>query len=127
MIVGHLYVRTTLVILSLLGLAACTVQPIKTAPPSAVVEKVRQENRGGQAPAILSYCYSGQLNEPAQVLEYAREDCPAGKLFFQDDDVLWTKCPLIQPVRATFLCYPADPAGPANPADPVAPEQSLAQ
>ncbi len=124
MIAGRFFCRILLVVLSGIGIAACTVQPIKTEAPSAVIEKVAQENRGGQTPAVLSYCYSSQINEPAQVLEYAREDCPSGKLFFQDDDVLWTKCPLIQPVRATFLCYPADPAGPA---DPATPKQSLVQ
>ncbi len=122
--VGRFCCRTLLVLFSGLGLAACTVQPIKTKPPAAVIEKVAKENRGGQRPAVLSYCYSGQLNEPEQVLEYAREDCPSGKLFFQDDDILWTKCPLIQPVRATFLCFPADPA---EAADPATPKQSLIQ
>ena len=118
MIAGRFHPRTIFVILSLIGLSSCTVEPIGTTPPSAVVEKAGRDAKGGQKPTVLSYCYSSQLNEPAQVLESAREDCPAGKLFFQDDDVLWTRCPLIQPVRATFLCYPAEPAGP---------EQSLQQ
>lgn len=112
MIAGRFYCRTILVMLSLFGLAACTVQPIKTTSPPAVEQKVRQAKQAGQKPVVLSFCYSSQLNEPAQVLAYAREACPAGKLHFQGDDVLWTKCPLIQPVRATFICYPADPAEP---------------
>lgn len=106
---GRFYRRTILVMLALFGLGACTVQPIKTKPPSKVQQQVSGDIEGGRKPVVLSYCYSSQLNEPAQVLEYAREDCPAGKLYFHGDDVLWTKCPLIQPVRATFLCYPAEP------------------
>lgn len=85
------------------GLGACTLEPIRTEPPAIEIQG---------KPAVLSYCYGSQVNQPSQVLEYAREDCPGGKLVFRGEDMLWTKCPLVQPVRATFLCYPADPESP---------------
>ncbi len=126
MTAGGVYGRSILAVLSFAGLAACTVQPIKTAPRWEPQELVNPGIEGGQKPAVLSYCYSSQINEPSQVLEYAREDCPTGKLYFKEDDVLWTKCPLIQPVRATFLCYPATP-GEAEQSLKQSPKQFLPQ
>ncbi len=93
--------------LSLFGLSACTPDPIKTSPRWTPEEQTRPGIEGGQKPVVLSYCYSSQLNRPQQVWDFAREDCSEGKLYFTDQDVLWTKCPLFQPVRVTFLCYPS--------------------
>lgn len=89
-------------------LAACSPDPIKTAPPLAIDDQPKPAVPGGGKPVVLSYCYSSQLNWSDQVLATAREACPRGRLHFQGEDVLWTKCPLFQPVRATFLCYPPE-------------------
>ncbi|WP_282610602.1 hypothetical protein [Pelagibius sp. Alg239-R121] len=98
--------RSSLVLVGLLVLGACTPEPIKTAPPLEIEDQIAPSLEGGRKPVVLSYCYSSQLNWSKQVLATAREACSGGKLHFQDEDVLWTKCPLFQPVRVTFLCYP---------------------
>lgn len=88
--------------------AACSPDPIETTPPLTIAEEVKPSVAGSGEPYVLSYCYSSQLNWSDQVLETAREACPRGRLHFHGEDVLWTRCPLFQPVRATFLCYPPE-------------------
>lgn len=105
--------RAGLAGLVLVGLGACTLEPIKTQPPAAAAQGASPALKTGAEPRVLSYCYGNQVNEPSQVLDYAREDCPGGRLVFSGEDILWTKCPLVQPVRATFLCYPAESEQPA--------------
>lgn len=107
MMVGKICCRAVLATVVVL-LAACSPEPIKTAPPKTIGEEPKPLIVGSGEPYALSYCYSSQLNWSDQVLETAREACPKGKLHFQGEDVLWTRCPLFQPVRATFLCYPPE-------------------
>lgn len=62
-----------------------------------------------QRPTVVAVCYNGMVNSDADVVAEAALACPAGKLTLRDDDVLWTRCPLLQPQRANFICVPAKP------------------
>lgn len=94
----------------LLGLGACSPAPFKTSIPAGFDPAILKSGKDVPTAKALSYCYSSQLNQSQQVIARAQEDCSDGRLHFHDEDMLWTRCPLIQPVRITFICYPAKPA-----------------
>ena len=102
---GRISCRAIIAFAVLTAVVACSPEPIKTTPPLTVNDQPKPSVPGTRDPVILSYCYSSQLNWSNEVLSAAREACPNGRLHFQGEDVLWTRCPLFQPVRATFLCY----------------------
>lgn len=106
--VGRVCCRGIFLSVVLSFLAACSPEPIKTSPPLTIAEQSKPVVAGSGEPIVLSYCYSSQLNWSHQVMAAAREACPGGRLHFQGEDVLWTRCPLLQPVRVTFLCYPPE-------------------
>ena len=108
-----------------LALTACTTtRPFPITPSKIMVIEVQGEDAPGTIaspdkfaprPTVVAVCYNGMVNTEADVLAEAALACPAGKLTLRDDDVLWTRCPLLQPQRANFICVPAKlPVAPAQ-------------
>ena len=102
-----------------LALTACTSpRPFPVTPSKIMVLEVQGEDAPGtimspeklaRRPTVVAVCYNGMVNSDADVEAEATLACPAGKLTLRDDDVLWTRCPLLQPQRANFICVPAKP------------------
>ena len=89
------------------ALAACSARPYQvSAPKSLARARAAAVEAGRPAPRIVSICYSNLLNTPEEVLEEARLACPNDEVTFHDADSIWTRCGLLQPVRASFLCTP---------------------
>jgi hypothetical protein len=102
-----------------LALTACTTtRPFPVTPSQTMVHEVQGEDapmtaaptdKSAPRPTVVAVCYNGMVNTDADVWAEAALACPAGKLTLRDDDVLWTRCPLLQPQRANFICVPAKP------------------
>ncbi len=89
------------------ALAACSARPYQvSAPKSPTRARAAAVEAGRPAPRIVSICYRTLLNTPEEVLEEARLACPNDEVTFHDADSIWTRCGLLQPVRASFLCTP---------------------
>ena len=89
------------------ALAACSARPYKVAMPKSLARaRAAAAEAGRPVPVIVSFCYSNLLNTPEEVLEEARLACPRREATFYDSDSIWTRCGLLQPVRASFLCTP---------------------
>ena len=88
------------------GLAACSARPYQVAAPKSLTRALETRQTGAPWARIVAICYNNLLNTPEEVLEEARYECPDGEVRFQDKDWLWTRCGLLQPVRASFLCTP---------------------
>lgn len=56
----------------------------------------------------MSFCYSAGINRIQDVTGEAREACKGGRLALYSQDNSFINCPLLQPVRITFICYPPD-------------------
>ena len=98
------------------GLAACSPRPYPVAGPGSLTRALEPEREAAveaerPVPRIVSICYNNVLNTPEEVLEEARYECRDGEVSYRDKDSFWTRCGLLQPVRASFLCTPGpDPA-----------------
>lgn len=102
-------------------LAGCTTNPAPVPGPKALTKPLARQLQaervaGRPAPAqpqVISYCYGNLLNTPEQLEDRAAEKClaVAGRLVFVGEDAALTPCPLLQPVRATWLCYPGEGPG----------------
>ncbi|SMF60631.1 hypothetical protein SAMN06265365_12154 [Tistlia consotensis] len=113
--------RGTVPALGVLALAAllagCTTDPTPTQGPKALVQPIQRATQralvAGVTPApqpiVVSFCYSSLVNTRKQLREDAQARCYLGKgqLQFVGEDSILAPCPLFQPVRATWLCYPA--------------------
>ncbi len=89
------------------ALAACSARPYPVSVPKSVTrEREAAVEAGRPAPKIISLCYGTLFNTPEEVLEEARYECQDGEVRFQDKNSFWTRCGLLQPVRASFLCTP---------------------
>ncbi len=93
------------------ALAACSARPFPVAGPESLTRPLEPEQEAAAeaerpAPRIVSICYSNLLNTPEEVLDEARYECRDGEVTFQDADLFWTPCSLLQPARASFLCTP---------------------
>ena len=102
----------------ILLLSACANEPIKI-DASRPVEKA--VNRGAEiygsndyTPWAFGVCYGKSVNSPTQILAFARETCGDGRIELRDEDAFWNDCPVIQSVRASFVCYPKGPKAPAS-------------
>jgi hypothetical protein len=108
--------------LAALALAACAGRPFPTAPAKTVQRAIDRQYGPAAAgrPGVIALCYSRVANSQEEVLEEARYHCGGAEPVPQDQDMVWTPCPLLQPVRASFICKPApsapevEPAGQAN-------------
>ncbi len=90
-----------------LGLCACSPLPYPTKPPRAVERDLKQQNTQDQVPKsrAIALCYSDRINTPKDLMDEARLLCDSGSLKYVGTDILWTSCSLLQPARATFLCF----------------------
>ncbi|KLN60233.1 hypothetical protein WH96_13705 [Kiloniella spongiae] len=101
-------------ILSAVGsLVGCANEPIKVEASRPVVKAV---SKGAQiygknkyTPWGFGVCYGQSLNDPAQVLAFAKETCGDGRIELRGEDLLWNGCPMFQGARASFVCYPRGP------------------
>lgn len=79
------------------------------------LESEREQAQTGAAastapgPRVVAVCYNSAVNTDAEILAEALLSCPAGRLTLRQDDQFWTRCPLLQPQRANFICVPVDP------------------
>jgi hypothetical protein len=112
----------TLAGLALLGLTACSTDPYQVRAQEGaqiipLTESAPVVARGrfdfDPTPWSFGLCYSELMNEPADLLATAREVCPYGHIESRDEDLFWNGCALLQPRRATFVCYPAPEPEPA--------------
>jgi hypothetical protein len=101
-----------------LALVACSARPFPTTPAKTVKRALDRDyaNAPGPRPWALSLCYSQAVNSPEEVLAEARFYCKDGEVALLGQDILWTPCPLLQPVRASFLCRPKPSPPEAKPA-----------
>lgn len=111
---------TLLCLAGFLALAACSSGAKKVPAPETAVALASEAAAAGGTVTIgiqrpwdpvrraqaLSYCVSRQLNTPDDLLAIAQEDCKGGTLAFYGQDNGIRYCPLFQPHRMTFICYP---------------------
>lgn len=106
--------RRSLVLLPLvLAAAGCTTDPARAPGPQALTGPIAVAQQDARVhrqpppivPQVISLCYSNLLNTAEQVETMAAESCSSGRLEFYGEDALLTSCPLLQPVRATYLCH----------------------
>jgi hypothetical protein len=57
-------------------------------------------------PTVVAVCYNSMVNTDEEIVAEALLSCPAGQLTLREDDQFWTRCPLLQPQRANFVCVP---------------------
>ena len=102
--------------LALIGLAACSTDPYRVRAQSGfkiapLAERAPVVARSSfdfdPTPWAFGLCHGALMNDPAELLAAAREVCPYGHIESRDADVFWNGCALLQPRRATFVCYPA--------------------
>ena len=74
--------------------------------PAKEAQRELPPTLSAQGAKVVAVCYNSALNAPEDVLLEARLACGGGKVTLHDDDVIWTKCGLLQPVRANFICIP---------------------
>ena len=105
-------VAGTALLVLLIGLVAMFLAGC-AAPYATTPAKEAQRALGRLPPAqengprkVVAVCYNSVLNAPERVLLEARLACGGGTVTFHDDDVIWTRCGLLQPVRANFICTP---------------------
>jgi len=100
------------------ALAACTtVRPFPVDPSRPMVRALEsgrdkmsdQTAASARMPTVVAVCYNGMVNSDEEIVAEAQLSCPTGRLTLRDDDRLWTRCPLLQPTRANFVCVPLEP------------------
>lgn len=105
-----------------LGITACaSTRPIPIAPSKPMVRALESEREQSEAgatgattapstrkPTVVAVCYNSLVNDNAEIIAEALRSCPAGRLTLREDDQFWTRCPLLQPERANFVCVPED-------------------
>ena len=74
--------------------------------PAKEAQRELQPQLSAQGAKVVAVCYNSALNAPERVLQVARFACGGGTVTFHDDDVIWNRCGLLQPVRANFICTP---------------------
>ena len=106
-------------------LAACTTtRPIPVDPSKPMVRALESEREQTETeadaaavpqPRVVAVCYNSAVNTDAEIVAEALLLCPAGRLTLREDDQFWTRCPLLQPQRANFVCVPVDPPALSTP------------
>ncbi len=97
-------------------LAGCANQPFPVAPSSdaraALPPEASQKIVLGPfdydpRPRAVAVCYGSFFNRPKQVMAEAQRLCPnGGRLERVNQDAFWNGCALMQPIRASFVCFP---------------------
>ncbi|OUS18622.1 hypothetical protein A9Q97_00675 [Rhodospirillales bacterium 47_12_T64] len=99
-------------------LSACANEPIKVEASrrvsEAVAAGVKIYGKTEYSPWGFGVCYGKHVNMPEQILTFARQTCAGGRIELRDEDSFWNGCPVIQGVRASFVCYPQGPKAPAS-------------
>lgn len=99
--------RTALVAaLAVVVLGACAPRPYPVEPAQSLQRAFDAAPDHAPGARLIGICYGNALNSPEEVLAEARFQC-GGDVELRDEDMIWTPCGLLQPVRATFLCTPA--------------------
>ena len=88
-----------------LVLAGCTSGTSPTNPAKAV----RDPDTKRFAADIQALCYGRSVSDPSEIAEDVSRSCPKGSQSFEilHQDSFWNRCPLLQPVRITYRCGPA--------------------
>lgn len=110
--------RNSVFTLLALGITACaSTRPIPVEPSKPMVRALESQREPSEAdvtatstrkPMVVAVCYNSLVNDNAEIIAEALRSCPAGRLTLREDDQFWTKCPLLQPERANFVCVPED-------------------
>ena len=113
-----IFLRACFLGIATLVLATCTTtRPIPIAPSKPMVRALEGEREQTQAgvtaaavikPTVVAVCYNSMVNTDAEIEAEALLSCPAGRLTLREDDQFWTRCPLLQPQRANFVCVPVE-------------------
>ena len=103
-------------LLLVLLLAGCANRPFQVAPSgdarAALPPEARKQIVLGRfdydpRPKAIGVCYGSFFNKPQQVMGVARDLCPnEGRIERVDEDTFWNGCGLLQPIRASFICFP---------------------
>ncbi len=110
--------RLVLMVPLLAALGACSTPPFQVPPPDEVVDGLpgdpEPETARGRfdfdpTPRAIALCYGKSFNTWESVVMEAREICPHGLIEFKGEDFFWNGCALLQPTRASFVCYPEPP------------------
>ncbi len=108
--------KTLALVLTTLVLAGCggSFDPLPQTLSPVVQEALNKSyERYGQGPGApwgFALCYSATGSDVKKVPDVARQTCGRGRLEYRGTDILFSDCPLLQPNRANFICYPADDA-----------------
>lgn len=103
--------------LSLALLAAgCSARPFKIAASDSAKAALPAEADAAMVlgpfdydprPRAVAVCYGAFYNRPKEVLAEAQMLCPnQGHIERVAEDIFWNGCPLFQPMRASYICYP---------------------
>ncbi len=114
--------RSSLLAIAILGLAlsACSQDARNARVPKAASAYANEIGGPDQPPRrqfswqdvrrvqAMSFCYSAGINRIQDVTGEAKEACKGGRLALYSQESSFINCPLLQPVRITFICYPPD-------------------
>jgi hypothetical protein len=104
----------------MLGLSGCGGIPKQTAAPDDAKAYVAADPYNlGRTPRKfawedvrriqpISFCYGRPLDEADDLRAEAEYICKGGKVEYYGQDVGLRRCPLFQPYRMTFICFPAE-------------------
>lgn len=108
--------------LTMLALGACSTAPYDVSPSDAALAAVPAVPASvgplgpfdyDPRPRAIALCYGNAFNEPAEVMARAGELCPyGGEVQRVDDDFFWNGCSVMQPQRASFICFPGPAPAP---------------
>ncbi|WP_085904402.1 hypothetical protein [Kiloniella majae] len=105
--------RRILILSGVVLLTGCANEPIKVEASRPVAKAVAKGaqiyGKNKYTPWGFGVCYGKNLNEPAEVLAFAKETCGDGRIELRGEDLLWNGCPMFQGARASFVCYPRGP------------------
>ena len=104
--------KTLALLLTTFALAGCggSFEPLPQTLSPVVQEALNKSyeryGRGPGAPRGFAFCYSATGSDAKKLPEVARQTCGRGRLEYRGTDILFSDCPLLQPNRANFICYP---------------------
>ena len=113
------FYRGALALALLLGLTACGGAPKRTAAPDDAKEYVAADpfNQGRTPRKFawedvrrvqpISFCYGRPFDEAPDLRAEAEYICKGGTVEYFGQDNGLRRCPLLQPYRMTFICFPA--------------------
>lgn len=107
-----------LAVVLLAGLTACVGAPMRTGAPDDAKEYVGADSfNQGRTPRKyawedvrrvqpISFCYGRPLDEAEDLRAEAEFICKGGRVEYYGQDIGLRRCPLFQPYRMTFICFP---------------------